>query len=301
MWEAATGKEMWHGARQGTVAFSPDGKTLVSGGWDQCLTFQDAATGAVRFSLKEQRDLIDGIAFSPDGRSLATCHHRGTVYLRDPKTGEIKKTLQGHKEVAWSISFAPDSKWLASSGDETVRVWDVTTGCQRAAFDWKIGRVHCVALSPDGRSNWSKLIGSFAQAVEPDPNRAGAFSEIVIHDGTILVVRDSNKQLNERLENLEGQLAWPSISRSVSAAVGSSITISRALRTKHFAISVSCCSATDSRRAGRSSGSVIPNSASTFAASDAAAARSRNRPRRGSTPSTMFSITPRSGTRLNSW
>src|SRR5262249_3779864 len=85
MWEAATGKAIWHGARRGAVAFSPDGKTLVSGGWDECLTFQDAVTGEVRFALKEkERSTIDSIAFSPDGHSLATGHHGG-VYLRDPK------------------------------------------------------------------------------------------------------------------------------------------------------------------------------------------------------------------------
>lgn len=73
-----------------------------------------------------------------------------------------------------------------------------------------------VILSPDGRSNWSRLIQSFAQAVAPSPNRAGAFSEIVVHDGTV-VVRNGDKQRDERLDNLEGQLAWPSISRSFAA------------------------------------------------------------------------------------
>jgi AsmA protein len=73
-----------------------------------------------------------------------------------------------------------------------------------------------VALSPDGRSNWSGLVQSFARAVEPSPNRAGAFSEIVIHNGTVLV-HDGGKRLDERLDNLEVQLAWPSISRSFAA------------------------------------------------------------------------------------
>ncbi len=76
MWEAATGKEIWNGTRPDQAAFSPDGKTLVSEGFDQCFTFQDAATGAVRFTQNEVRGAIAGIAFSPDGRSLATSHHR---------------------------------------------------------------------------------------------------------------------------------------------------------------------------------------------------------------------------------
>jgi AsmA protein len=73
-----------------------------------------------------------------------------------------------------------------------------------------------VALSADGRTNWSSLVRSFAHAVEPSTNRAAAFSEIVVHGGTILV-RDPEKQVDERLENFEAQLAWPSISRSFAA------------------------------------------------------------------------------------
>ena len=73
-----------------------------------------------------------------------------------------------------------------------------------------------VTFLPDGRSNWSGLIGSLARALAPNPGRAASFSEIGINDGTI-VVRDSEKGYLERLDNVEFQLAWPSISRSFGA------------------------------------------------------------------------------------
>lgn len=73
-----------------------------------------------------------------------------------------------------------------------------------------------LTLTPDGRSNWSKLVASFAQAVQPSANRGGSFSEIVVHDGTV-TVRDAEKRIDERLGNLEIQLAWPAISRSFAA------------------------------------------------------------------------------------
>lgn len=76
-----------------------------------------------------------------------------------------------------------------------------------------------VTLSPDGQSNWSKLVTSFAQALEPSANRGGSFSEIVVHDGTV-TVHDAEKHIDERLDNLEMQLAWPAISRSFAANGG---------------------------------------------------------------------------------
>jgi AsmA protein len=72
-----------------------------------------------------------------------------------------------------------------------------------------------VTFSADGQSNWSGLISSLAQALQPDPDRTASFSEIGIQDGTV-VVHDGDKAV-ERLEDLEFQVAWPSISRSFGA------------------------------------------------------------------------------------
>jgi AsmA protein len=73
-----------------------------------------------------------------------------------------------------------------------------------------------ITFTPDGQSNWSGLVESLARAVAPNPDRAASFSEIGIHDGTI-IVRDAAKDYVERLENVEFQVAWPSISRSFGA------------------------------------------------------------------------------------
>jgi AsmA protein len=73
-----------------------------------------------------------------------------------------------------------------------------------------------VAFSTDGQSNWSGLISSLAHALQPDPDRTASFSEIGIQDGTV-VVHDGDKAVAERLEDLNFQVAWPSISRSFGA------------------------------------------------------------------------------------
>jgi len=71
-----------------------------------------------------------------------------------------------------------------------------------------------VAFSASGESNWSGLISSLARALAHA--RSPAFSEIGIQDGTV-VLYDARSDATERLEGLEFQVAWPSISRSFGA------------------------------------------------------------------------------------
>jgi AsmA protein len=73
-----------------------------------------------------------------------------------------------------------------------------------------------VSFSATGASNWSGLISTLARALAPNSDRAASFSEIGIQDGTV-VVYDASKDVTERLENAEFQVAWPSISRGFGA------------------------------------------------------------------------------------
>jgi len=73
-----------------------------------------------------------------------------------------------------------------------------------------------VTFLADGRTNWSGLIESLAHALEPNPERTMSFSEIGIQNGTV-TVHDVQKGFTDRLEDVEFQIAWPSISRSFGA------------------------------------------------------------------------------------
>jgi WD40 repeat protein len=49
------------------------------------------------------------------------------------------------------LTFSPDGRFLATSGnDGLVRFWEGSSGESREAFDWRIGKVLCVAFAPDG-------------------------------------------------------------------------------------------------------------------------------------------------------
>ena len=106
------------------LAFSPDGRTLASGGFDDTVRLWDVSSGQERATLYGHTDQVGAVAFAPDGQLLASGSHDGTVRLWDPTTGQELATLHGHRGTVTCVAFAPDGRSIASGGhDRTVRLW----------------------------------------------------------------------------------------------------------------------------------------------------------------------------------
>jgi WD40 repeat protein len=136
-----------------TVAYSPDGKTLVCAGLSPRLHVFDART------LDRRQVVTDGIrdvwrlVFSPDGRRLASSGHEGLIQIWDPAQFRVLQTLKGHQLGVGGLAFSPDSTRLVSgSFDQTVRLWDVADGTERISLTGHTGLVGCVRFAPDGRT-----------------------------------------------------------------------------------------------------------------------------------------------------
>jgi WD40 repeat protein len=66
-----------------SLAFSPDGKRLVSGGEDEVVKLWDTGTGQEALTLPGHTGVVRGVAFSPDGRLVAAAGDDGTITIWD--------------------------------------------------------------------------------------------------------------------------------------------------------------------------------------------------------------------------
>ena len=171
LWDAKSGRcsqvlEGHHG-RVWTAAFSPQGQILASGGDDQTIRFWYRATGRCLKTLQERSGPIRCVEFSPDGNRLATNSGDNTAKIWDmsllvaslPTGSKLSsaapfsiprlRTLKGHTGRIYSMAFLADSdRLITGSADQTLRLWETSTGQCLHIFEGHSRYVFSVAVSP---------------------------------------------------------------------------------------------------------------------------------------------------------
>jgi hypothetical protein len=118
-----------------SVAFSPDGKRIVSRGSDGTLRLWTLDGKPAAEPFTGHAGEVSSVAFSPDGMRIVSGGGDGTVRLWTLDGKPAAEPFKGHRGWVNSVAFSPDGRRIASGGgDGTVRLWDVLTGENSALY-----------------------------------------------------------------------------------------------------------------------------------------------------------------------
>ncbi len=161
LWDAVTMRKiapLEHTSYVWGLAFSPDGRWLVSTHGDGAVLVWDMVERRRVANFNEHSNRVGDVVFSRDGKRIASASEDRSVIVWDAATGRKETTLAGHTTRVSGVAFAPGGDGLASvDRDGNGVIWDLSRRQPRQRFNFppqgpdKWIETHCLAASPDGR------------------------------------------------------------------------------------------------------------------------------------------------------
>ena len=136
------------------LAWSPDGKQLVSGAFRRLVIWNTETLAPEKQLTDGLTDRIAAIRFLPDGKQFVVADGRvaenGAVRLIDTASGAIVKSWTAHADTIFDLAVSSDGKLLATAGgDKLVKIWDLATQQELAKLEGHTAQVFALAFNPD--------------------------------------------------------------------------------------------------------------------------------------------------------
>ncbi|WYL93733.1 MAG: hypothetical protein HEQ35_07505 [Gloeotrichia echinulata IR180] len=136
-----------------SVAISPDGLTIVSGGGDDTVRLWNRQGQPLTEPLRGHEGEVYSVAISPDGQMIVSGGDDGTVRLWNRQGQPLTEPLRGHQGRVNSVAISPDGQTIVSGGDDgTVRLWNPQGQPLTEPLRGHEGWVYSVAISADGQT-----------------------------------------------------------------------------------------------------------------------------------------------------
>ncbi len=135
-----------------SLAFSPDGTTIVAGLFDQTVQLWRVSDVKLLKTFNGHTNWVWSVAFSPDGQSVASASNDGTIRIWQVHEDAVPLVISRGAQSVRAIAFSPNGQLIAaglSNGD--IHLWRTSDGTlvqtMKGHTDW----VRCLAFSPDGK------------------------------------------------------------------------------------------------------------------------------------------------------
>jgi len=136
------------------VAFSPDGKYMITGSQDNMAKLWEVSSGRELRTFKGHTDWIESVDFSPDGRHIVTGSRDKTARIWDAFSGQLIRQIRGYEQIVFCVSFTPDGQYVAvSPNNNRTDLYEVSSGRRLKTYsghDYLKGSL-CQAFSRDGK------------------------------------------------------------------------------------------------------------------------------------------------------
>ena len=159
LWDATSQTKLArlkHSAQVWSLAFSPDGRWLISTHDDGAVLLWDVAEREQTASFNAHSGSVHSVAFSPDGRLIASTSEDRSVIIWNAQNNQKEAILTGYTNRVTAATFSPDGGLLAACDmDSNLLLWDASDWKPRWTTrylpkgNWQA--TYCLAFSPDAR------------------------------------------------------------------------------------------------------------------------------------------------------